>query len=168
MLSRCPLIPLKFDKKDLLVHIKKILDSEKVAYTKESLKAFIEEAFHFYPDCRRIIGYLQFCSSTGELIVKLNAIVNSEREAFVEDIVKRTLEAKSILDVRKHYLHEKEKLGDFVEGGSLLFNYVADNDLVDCDGILKLTDLLYQLNVVVDKEPTYFGMLAAIKRHGRN
>lgn len=166
ILSRCPLIPLKFDKKDLLIHVKKILDNEKIKYTKDSLKAFIEESFHFYPDCRRIINYLQFCTNTGELVVKLNSIVNSEKDEFIQNIVKQTLESKNILDVRMYYLHNKDKLGDFIEGGSLLFNYVTDNGiLTDADGILKMTDLLYQLNVVVDKEPTFFGLLITIKKY---
>lgn len=168
VLSRCPIIPLKFDKKDLLLHVKKILDNEKIEYTKESLKAFIEEAFRFYPDCRRIVKYLQFCSSSGKLVVKLNAIVNSEKDDFIKDIVDKTISLPNILDVRKFYLANKTKLVDFIEGASLLFNYVVDNDLVDSDGILKLTDMLYQLNVCVDKEPTFFGMLVAIKRHLKN
>ena len=168
VLSRCPIVPLRFDKKDLLLHVKKILDSEKIEYDKESLKAFIEEAFRFYPDCRRIVKYLQFCSNSGKLIVKLNAIVNSEKDDFIKDIVDKTLSLPNILDVRKFYLANKTKLVDFIEGGSLLFNYVVDNDLVNSDGILKLTDMLYQLNVVVDKEPTFFGMLIGIKKYGRH
>lgn len=168
VLSRCPIVPLRFDKKDLLLHVKKILDSEKIEYDKESLKAFIEEAFRFYPDCRRIVKYLQFCSNSGKLIVKLNAIVNSEKDDFIKDIVDKTISLPNILDVRKFYLANKTKLVDFIEGGSLLFNYVVDNDLVDSDGILKLTDMLYQLNVVVDKEPTFFGMLIGIKKYGRH
>lgn len=167
VLSRCPVVPLRFDKKDLLLHVKKILDSEKIEYDKESLKAFIEEAFRFYPDCRRIVKYLQFCSNSGKLIVKLNAIVNSEKDDFIKDIVDKTISLPNILDVRKFYLANKTKLVDFIEGGSLLFNYVVDNDLVNSDGILKLTDMLYQLNVVVDKEPTFFGMLIGIKKYGR-
>ena len=165
VISRCPIVPLRFDKKDLLFHIKKILDSEKIEYTKESLKAFIEEAFRFYPDCRRIVKYLQFCSNSGKLIVKLNAIVNSEKDDFIKDIVDKTIALPNILDVRKFYLANKTKLVDFIEGASLLFNYVVDNDLVDSDGILKLTDLVYQENVVIDKEPTFFGMLVAIKKY---
>lgn len=168
VLSRCPIVPLRFDKKDLLLHVKKILDSEKIEYDKESLKAFIEEAFRFYPDCRRIVKYLQFCSNSGKLIVKLNAIVNSEKDDFIKDIVDKTISLPNILDVRKFYLANKTKLVDFIEGGSLLFNYVVDNDLVNSDGILKLTDMLYQLNVVVDKEPTFFGMLIGIKKYGRH
>lgn len=168
VLSRCPIVPLRFDKKDLLLHVKKILDNEKIEYDKEGLKAFIEEAFRFYPDCRRIVKYLQFCSNSGKLIVKLNAIVNSEKDDFIKDIVDKTISLPNILDVRKFYLANKTKLVDFIEGASMLFNYVVDNDLVDSDGILKLTDLVYQENVVVDKEPTFFGMLVAIKRYLKN
>lgn len=167
ILSRCPLIPLKFDKKDLLLHVKKILDAENIKYTKDSLKAFIEESFKFYPDCRRIINYLQFCSNTGELVVKLNAIVNAEKDIFIKEIVDKTLSEKNILKVRQFYLANKDKIGDFVEGGSQLFNYVVDNGIVvDPQGILSLTNLLYQLNVVIDKEPTYFGMLVSIQTYG--
>ena len=167
ILSRCPIIPLKFDKIDLAKHVKKILDNENIKYGKESLKAFIEESFQYYPDCRRIINYLQLCCNSGELVVKLNAIVNSEKEDFVKEVVSKTLSESNILGVRQFYIKNKERLGDFIEGGSLLFNYVCDNGIViDPEGILKLTDLLYQLNVVVDKEPTYFGMLVAIKKYG--
>lgn len=168
VLSRCPIIPLKFDKKDLLVHIKKILDNEKVKYDKESLKAFIEEAFHFYPDCRRIIKYLQFCSNSGKLVVKLNTVVDSEKTSTMKEIVDSIFKEKNILNVRQMYLRNKDKLGDLVEAGSHLFNYVVDNNImVDKDGILKLTDLLFQLNTVVDKEPTFFGMLVAISKYGK-
>ena len=58
VLSRCPIIPLRFEKKDLLLHVKKILDAEEIKYDRVSLKAFVEEAFRFYPDIRRIIKYL--------------------------------------------------------------------------------------------------------------
>lgn len=117
--------------KDLLKHVKKILDAEKIAYTKDSLKQFVQESFHYYPDCRRIINYLQFCCNTGELVVKLNAIVDNGKEEFISSVVKQTLESKSILDARKFYLHNKEKMNDFIEGGSLLFNYVVDRGIVD-------------------------------------
>ena len=166
VLSRCPIIPLKFDQRDLLLHVKGILDNEKITYDRESLKLFIEEAFKFYPDVRRIINYLQFCCNSGTLTVKLNSIANSEKEDFISMIVKKTLECENILDVRKLYIQEKKKLEDFVEGGSLLFNYAVDNNLITADGILKLTDQLYYLNVVVDKEPVFFGMLVAISKYG--
>ena len=168
VISRCPIVPLRFDKKELLFHVKKILDSEKIQYTKESLKTFIEEAFRFYPDCRRIVKYLQFCSNSGKLIVKLNAIVNTEKDDFIKELIDKTMSSSNILDVRKFYLSNKTKIVDYIEGASLVFNYVVDNDLVDSVGILKLADLVYQENLVVDKEPTFFGMLVAVKTYLKN
>ena len=165
LLSRCPVIPLKFDKKDLLLHVKKILDNESIKYTRDSIKAFIEEAFQYYPDCRRIINYLQFCCSSGELIVNLNKVAESEKNELIDAIVDKLKTTNNMLDVRKFYLSEKDKISDYVEFGSVLFKHVVDNGIVvDLDGILKMTDLLFQLNTVIDKESGFFGLLTAIAK----
>lgn len=167
ILSRCPIIPLKFDKKDLLVHIKSILDSENVKYSKESLKAFIEESFGFYPDCRRIINYLQFCSSSGELVVKLSKVASSGENELVKELVEKSINDENILETRQFYLKNKEKINDYLAFASKLFNYVVDNGIVaNPDGILKLADQMHVLNVVVDKEPNFFAMLVTIKKFG--
>lgn len=165
LLSRCPVIPLKFDKKDLLLHVKKILDNESIKYTRDSIKAFIEEAFQYYPDCRRIINYLQFCCSSGELVVNLNKVAESEKNELIDAIVDKLKTTSSMLEVRKFYLSEKDKISDYVEFGSVLFKHVVDNGIVvDLDGILKMTDLLFQLNTVIDKESGFFGLLTAIAK----
>lgn len=165
ILSRCPVIPLKFDKKDLLVHIKKILDAEKMKYTRDSVKAFIEEAFQYYPDVRRIINYLQFCCNSGELVVNLNNVAESEKNELIDAIIDKIKTSNSMLDVRKFYLAEKDKISDYVEFGSAMYKYVVDKGIVvDLDGILKMTDLLFQLNSVIDKESGFFGLLVAIAK----
>lgn len=105
------------------------------------------------------------CCNSGTLVVEKNVVSNSSSDDLTEEIVKQTLTANDLLSVRKFYLSKKDQLGDLVEAGSKLFNFVADNDLVTSDGILRLSDMLYALNVVVDKEPTYFGMLVALKKH---
>ena len=122
IMSRCPLIPLKFDKKDLLMRVKFILDAEGVKYDREGLKSFIEEAFGFYPDCRRIVNYLQFCCASGELVVRLNQVVDSDKRGFLDELVKKALEEKDVLDVRRFYLANKDKISDYVAAGSDLFN----------------------------------------------
>lgn len=166
ILSRCPIIPLKYDKKDLLIYIKKILDAEKITYTKTDIKEFIENSFLFYPDCRRILNYLQLCSNSGKLIFNLNKIINRDRDEFIKDIVEKCLSETNILNVRQYYLNNKSKISDFLEAGSLLFNFVIDNNIIkNSDDILKLTDLLYQLNVCVDKEPQFFAMLVIIGKY---
>lgn len=165
VLSRCPVVPLKFDKKDLLIHAKKILDAEGIKYSRDSIKAFIEEAFQYYPDCRRIINYLQFCCSSGELVVNLNNVAESEKTELLDAIIDKIKTSSNILDVRKFYMSEKEKISDYVDFGSSLYKYAIDKGIVsDLNGILKMTDLLFQLNTVIDKESGFFGLLVAIAK----
>ena len=165
ILSRLPIIPLKFSKRDLLVHVKKILDDEHVSYSRDSLKTFIDEAFQYYPDVRRIINYLQFCCSSGELVVKLNNVASDEKNEVISTIVSSIAAGRSLLDIRKQYLAQKDQIGDYVEAGSKLFNYAVDSNVVqDPDGILKMTDLLFYLNTVVDKESCFFGLVTAVSK----
>lgn len=165
LLSRCPIIPLKFSKKDLLVHVKKILDSESIRYSRDSLRDFIDEAFQYYPDVRRIINYLQFCCGSGELVVKLSNVANDEKNEVIESIASNVASGKNLLEIRKEYLSQKDKISDYVEAGSILFKHVVDDGIVvDPDGILKMTDILYYLNVVIDKESCFFGLITAISK----
>lgn len=165
LLSRCPLIPLKFSKKDLLVHVKKILDLESIRYSRDSLRDFIDEAFQYYPDVRRIINYLQFCCGSGELVVKLSNVANDEKNEVIESIASGVASGKNLLEIRKEYLSQKDKISDYVEAGSMLFKHVVDNGIViDPDGILKMTDILYYLNAVIDKESCFFGLITAISK----
>ena len=164
--SRCPVINLSFDKRDLLGRIRTILDEEKIQYVKDDLKSFLETAFKFYPDIRQIINCLQGCCTSGKLVVTQKAISDAEKQSFTADLVKRTLEAKNLLEVRQYYIRCKADLSDYIDGASQLYNYVVDNGIVTSpEGVLKLTDLIYQVNMVVDKEPTYFGMLTAVKEY---
>lgn len=165
IISRCPQIELDYDKKDLLLHLTKILDTEGIKYTKSALKTFIESTFKYYPDCRRIINYLQFCCNSGELVVDIEAISKQSSVNLTTDIVNKAISATNLLDVRRFYLQHKEECGDFIEITSAIFNYVVDNNIISADGILRLTDLIYQLNVVVDREPTFFGILTAIRKY---
>ena len=163
--SRCPVVNLKFDKKDLLLRLKLILDSEKISYNKDSLKAFIESAFKLYPDIRRIVNYLQSSCASGTLTVNESTINDTEKEGFLKELVSKTIQANNMLDVRKFYLANKDKISDYVMFASDVFNYIVDNDIVsNSDGILKLTDMLYYLNMVIDKESMFFGMIVAINK----
>lgn len=75
--------------------------------------------------------------------MKLSNAVNSEARDIVKNIVNKALSEKNLLNVRQYYLQNKDQLNDYIVAGSDLFNYVVDNGIVDTDGILKLTDLLF-------------------------
>lgn len=165
LLSRCPIIPLKFDKKDLLVHIKKILDAEKIEFTKEDLKAFIEDSFAYYPDCRRIIGYLQICCNSGKLIVKLNEASSRAENDFIDILLAEIRKNSKIMEVRQLYLHNKQSIDDFKTTAGELFNKAIDEKIVgDARAILKMSDIIYQMNLVVNPEIQFFALVCLI--HG--
>ena len=163
ILSRCPIIPLKFDKKDLLCHVKSILDLEKVKYDKESLRAFVEESFKFYPDCRQIINYLQLCSNSGTLTVNLSQVVESDQNNLLVQLVKKIKSAQKIMDIRSFYMQNKSKVDDYKILGAQLYDYVIDNSIVtNSKAILKMSDIIYQMNLVVNPEIQFFALVCLI------
>ena len=168
ILSRCPVVPLSFSKKDLLLHVKKILDTEVISYNKESLKDFIEESFKYYPDVRRIIKYLQMCCNDKVLKIKKNVVINNAQDDFMKELVYKTISEKNLLNVRQFYVKAKDKICDYIDTSTKLFNYVVDNDIItDADGILVLSDFMYKMNIVVDKESMFFGMLTAVNKYSK-
>lgn len=169
LISRCPVIPLTFTKKDLLVMVVNILNNEGIKYTKKNIKTFIDVSFKYYPDARKIINMLQFCCGSGELVVQAYANSDTDKELLVKDIVSKCMDKNvSIFDVRQMFLQKKELFPDMLDFGSLMFNYVANNDMLDVDGYVDLSDKLYQLNVVVDKEPTVFAMMLLLRKYSKN
>ena len=163
VLSRCPLIPLKFEKKDLLIHLKKILDTEKIEYEKDDLRAFVEESFKYYPDCRRIINYLQFCCNSGKLVVKLNDVANEEMNTLVDDLLAKVESSSKIMDVRSFYLQQKQKIIDYKVVGAELVDKAIDRKLLDDPrAILKASDIMYQMNLVVNPEIQFFALVCLL------
>lgn len=165
LFSRCPIIPLDFNKKDLLVRIKQILDGEKIEYTKESVKAFIEEYFKYYPDCRRIIGYLQFCCGSGKLVVKMNEASAKAENDFLDLLMKKISESSSVLDIRQFYLHNKGNITDYKTTAGELFNRAIDEGIVvDPSLVLKMSDIIYQMNLVVNPEIQFFALVCLVEK----
>lgn len=164
--SRLGVISLKFSAKDLLFRLKDILDSEGIKYTKESLKDFVEVVIKAnYPDIRRIISVLQACCSSGSLIVEEKAVADADCTSFAKEIVDEVSSAHDILEVRKYYLQHKDKIPDYLIFASSLYNYAIDTGAIKTpDGILKLSDIIYQMNVVVDKEAMFFSFIAALSK----
>lgn len=162
--SRMTQVNLKFTAKELCIRVKEILDKKNIQYTSENLKAFAVDVIKSnYPDIRAIISILSSCCSSGELVVTKRITQSSQNSDFMKELVNLTVNATNMLDVRKFYVQNKVKIDDYMAFSSDLFKYVVDNGIVvDNKKILKLVDLNYQMNVVVDKEITFFGMLTII------
>ena len=162
--SRLGLISLKFTARELLARIQHILDTKKIKYTTDSLKDFVINVIKTnYPDIRRIISILSDCCSSGELIVSSKVTDNDFNKDLVKAIVDKAINTEDILEVRKFYIQSKNKIDDYLKLSSEIFNYVIDNGIVkDRAKILRLSNIIYQLNIVVDKEIQFFNLISTI------
>ncbi len=165
VLSRCPAINLEYTPRDVLHRIKNILDNEGIEYTLEDLKDFVSLTVKkFYPDIRSIVNYLQSSCTSGKLVVNKASILNAEKEGFVKDLADKCIECKdNVLAIRQFYMDNKDKIDDYKTMGSQIIDHVLDTGMVtDKAVILKLANLYYQLNVVIDPEIQFFAILTAI------
>ena len=162
--SRLGLISLKFTARELLSRIQHILDTKKIKYTTDSLKDFVINVIKTnYPDIRRIISILSDCCSSGELIVSSKVTDNDHNKDLVKAIVDKAINTEDILEVRKFYIQSKNKIDDYLKLSSEIFNYVIDNGIVkDRAKILRLSNIIYQLNIVVDKEIQFFNLISTL------
>lgn len=163
--SRFGVTELKFSPRDLLKRLIFILDSKKIKYTKESLKKFVDGVMKkHYPDVRRIISLLQCLCSTGELIVN-ESNTNDTDSSFISELVKKCSEENDILSLRKFYITNKNKIDDYLVFSSNLFNHILDNGIVkDRDVILKMSNIIYQMNLVIDREVQFFSLITLINK----
>ena len=169
-LSRLGVTKLEFTAKDLLVRIKTILDSEKITYTRDTLKSFIQTAIKKnYPDIRRIISLLQISCSSGELVVSDSLVNSSSNENFLIDMIDRIKTSKNLLDLRQYYISNKSKISDYKEFSSLLFNYVLDNNMIaNPDMVLRMSNIIYQMNIVIDPEIQFFTLITILNKELKN
>ena len=162
--SRLGLISLKFTARELLARIQHILDTKKIKYTTDSLKEFVINVIKTnYPDIRRIISILSDCCSSGELIVSSKVTDNDHNKDLVKAIVDKAINTEDVLEVRKFYIQNKNKIDDYLRLSSEIFNYVMDNGIVkDRSKILRLSNIIYQMNIVVDKEIQFFNLISTL------
>lgn len=162
--SRLGLISLKFTARELLARIQHILDTKRIKYTTESLKDFVINVIKTnYPDIRRIISILSDCCSSGELIVSSKITDNDQNKDLVKEIVDKAINTDDVLEVRKFYIQSKNKIDDYLRLSSEIFNYVMDNGIVkDRAKILRLSNIIYQMNIVVDKEIQFFNLISTL------
>ena len=166
ILSRCPIVNIQFSPKDLLTRVEQILDNEKVEYTKDTIKEFFKNVVKkAYPDIRTILNHLQRMTSTGKLVVTSNSVAssveNTELDLFFKKIVELVSNKDSKpLDVRKFYIQNKDFLSDIPVFSTNLFNYLIDNSIiVDEKTIMRLADILFNMQQAIDKEIQLFNFL---------
>lgn len=162
--SRLRPINLNFSARDLMSRLEFILKTKNIKYDNESLKKFVLNVIKTnYPDIRRIISILQSSCSSGELVVSEK--VSNNDKSFLKDLVEKCKTETNILNLRQYYISNKSKIEDYLAFSSDLFNYVMDNNVIsNKDLIIAISDSIYQMNLVIDREIVFFKIMTLLNK----
>jgi DNA polymerase III delta prime subunit len=135
-------------KKDVAIHVSKILKNEGIAYAPKDLVPIVESA---YPDIRKTINICQYSSIDGEFRISTESILENDYKMKVIEILKSTD------DKRKKYANIRQviidsKVTDFTDLYTLLYEKVDEYAPNNPNVILLISDGLYKCSLCVDKE----------------
>lgn len=165
VLSRCPVIDIRFEIKDVLKRLLDIFDKENLKYTKDDLKVIVEIIAAKFPDIRSIITAVQrqICSDKLNFDSDLQVVATSTSKALTT-IMTDIKNKKSLVDIRKNYIKTMGKSGDYLNLSSDLFIYLLEHNIVvNPEHLQKLAHTIYEINMVVDKEIAFFSMICILK-----
>jgi|FAXJ01.1.fsa_nt_gi replication factor C small subunit len=157
--SRCQSFEIKPPSKpDIMAHLVKILDKEKVTYEKKDV-AFIVASY--YPDMRKMINFMQQSSLTGTLkIAKANTADQDFREKLLE-LLKQPKKAGIFDDVRQ--LVADAQFSNYEEVYKYLFDHVNDYAGQKApEIIIHLAEAVYQSALVFEREITFVAAMHRI------
>ena len=169
LLSRCRQINLQFTPKDVIKRFAYILEAENVKYDKESLKNFVQVAVKtYYPDIRQMLDFLQSCCVSGKLVIDQEAIAQNNKTEFTDEVIDMATTGKDLLKIREYYTKRKTDISDFAVFASEIFKRVLDLGEkfkeLNKDVIIKLADVIYQMNLTVDKEVSFFQFITVLSK----
>lgn len=153
--SRCPVIQLKFTTKDVLLRVIDILKKESIAYTPESLQAFVKHVVKpKFPDIRSIISHLEIMCSSGTL---MPGVID---QSDYSEILQFIHECKDIMQIREYLLNNEDMFSaDYIKLAGELFNFYNGSP----KEMMIIAEGIYKMSIVLDKEIQFTAMVAALK-----
>lgn len=152
--SRCIPINISFTFENVCKKILYILKQENINFTKENFKLFAEQVIkRNFPDIRKIIGLLELWCNTKSLLPLIN---NSGDNNTVVDFI---LSNKNYNIIREYLINNEQLFeGDYVKLAQDLFNKCNDPKQM-----LIISESLYRMQIVVDKEIEFTSMIIKLK-----
>jgi replication factor C small subunit len=143
-------------KKEVAVHVMKILDTEKVSYEKGTLAALVTS---YYPDIRRILNNSQLQVIDGKLQINVDEIIAGDYKLQVLDMLASNLPLKDKVNGVRQIVADSN-VKDFTELYRVLFDKVQDYAPTKVpQGILAIAEGQYRDSFVVDKEINFVATL---------
>jgi len=143
-------------KKEVAVHVMKILDTENVSYEKGTLAALVTS---YYPDIRRILNNSQLQVIDGKLQINVDEIIAGDYKLQVLDVLASNLPLKDKVNGVRQIVADSN-VKDFTELYRVLFDKVQDYAPTKVpQGILAIAEGQYRDSFVVDKEINFVATL---------
>jgi len=160
LISRCQTYQINpISKKEVAVHLKNILDKEKVEHTNEDLGYIVNT---YYPDIRKILNFSQQSILDGKIkISTYNAVGTDTQNKIIDLLTTSTNTLTTFNEIRQLIADGDIKVFD--EYYSLLYNKVSEYSKgKDVVVIMSIAEYLHQSSLVVDKEITFMACIASI------
>jgi replication factor C small subunit len=143
-------------KKEVAVHVMKILDTENVSYEKGTLAALVTS---YYPDIRRILNNSQLQVIDGKLQINVDEIIAGDYKLQVLDVLASNLPLKDKVNGVRQIVADSN-VKDFTELYRVLFDKVQEYAPTKVpQSILAIAEGQYRDSFVVDKEINFVATL---------
>ena len=143
-------------KKEVAVHVMKILDTEGVSYEKGTLAALVTS---YYPDIRRILNNSQLQVIDGKLQINVDEIIAGDYKLQVLDMLASNLPLKDKVNGVRQIVADSN-VKDFTELYRVLFDKVQEYAPTKVpQSILAIAEGQYRDSFVVDKEINFVATL---------
>ena len=145
--SRCQVLKvIPPSKKEVAVHLAKVMAHEAISYDVEDLKTIVNQ---YYPDLRKCLNTIQLSTQNQKLVIDKSVLVSSN---YMTSILKELSNAKpKWREIRQ--IIANANVSDFEE----LYRYLYDNAHVYASGregmvAIYINEYSYQSNFRIDKE----------------
>ena len=145
--SRCQVLKIiPPSKKEVAVHLAKIMAHEAISYDVEDIKVIVNQ---YYPDLRKCLNTIQLSTQDQKLVIDKSVLVSSN---YMPQVLKELSNAKpNWRNIRQ--IIANANVNDFEE----LYRYLYDNASKYADGMegmvaIYINEYSYQSNFRIDKE----------------
>jgi replication factor C small subunit len=143
-------------KKEVAIHVMKILDTENVSYEKGTLAALVTS---YYPDIRRIVNNSQLQTTNGKLELNVDEIIAGDYKLQVLDVLNGNLPLKDKINSVRQIVADSN-VKDFTDLHRLLFDKVTDYAPTKVpQSILAIAEGQYRAAFVPDQEINFVATL---------
>jgi replication factor C small subunit len=160
IISRCQTYQINpISKKEIAIHLKKVLDIEKVEHSVDDIGFIIN---NYYPDIRKILNFAQQNTIDSKLkLNSYNAIGTDVKNKLIEMLKTSNNIITTFNSIRQLVADNDIKVFD--EYYSILYDKVSEYSKgKDVSVIITIAEYIHQSSLVVDKEITFMACIASI------